>query len=719
MTRLQSNEGNRTIIALDEVPDVVVQAVLAMEDRDFYEHDGVNPTGIMRAMFQNVKSRSVQQGGSTITQQYVLNSFKLAREGGIARKLKEAVLSIKLEQQMSKDDILEGYLNTIFFGRGAYGIAAASRAYFGIEVQAITDPGQAAFLAGLIRAPAYAEPTEHPEEATRRRSTGLIAMVEEGYITQDQADAAEAIPVAEPWITPLSKVRQTDTLKGAHEDDYLATDYLAPYIEDELNAIDPERFTDDMIRSGGLRVYTSLNYDIQRAAIQAVRNNLNEPDDPATPEIEGDPDAALVAVDGDGLVRAMVPSRRPYVPGINENNFAVLPHEPGSTFKPLVLAEALRQNYSASSRFQAPDSIELPQWPDPATGDPWKVSNYSDAGKAQVMDMVEATAQSSNTAYAQLMLALGTEQVDTDGDGALDKAKGPAAVAALAESMGVAGGDIPDDQVQPAMALGSFNTTPLEMAGVYSTFMNRGIYRKPSIITRVEQVDDDGNVNVLYERRVEEKQVLSEKQADLVTHALQGVVAEGGTGPNAALEHLPAAGKTGTSQANRNAWFTGYVPGLTASVWMGYPDNTYDDPATPEVDNFLWPMNEDGRLVHGRPATGGSIPATIWHDFMEIAAANLTGEFAEVTPEDIASGTVLNKELRTEAEQPPPTEPGPGFPGGPDGPLPDIPLPDRPGRPGNTTTTTATSPPTTVPTTTVTTAPPTTVEPPGPPGQDG
>jgi membrane peptidoglycan carboxypeptidase len=348
--------------------------------------------------------------------------------------------------------------------------------------------------------------------------------------------------------------------------------------------------------------------------------------------------------------------------------------------------------------------MEFPQWPDPATGDPWKVSNYSDAGEARVMDMVEATAQSSNTAYAQLMLALGTEPVDTDGDGAPNAAKGPAAVAALAESMDVAGGDIPDGQTQPSMALGSFNTTPLEMAGVYSTFMNRGVYRKPSIITRVEQVDEDGNVNVLYERRVEEKQILSEKQADLVTHALQGVVAEGGTGANAALGDRPVAGKTGTSQQNRNAWFTGYVPGLTASVWMGYPDNTYDDPSTPEVEHNLWPMNDDGRLVHGRAATGGSIPATIWRDFMEIAAANLQGDFAPVTPEDIAGGTVLNKDLLTEAEQPPPTEPGPGFPGGPGGPdwpLPEVTLPGRPGR-GDTTTTT-TSPPTTNLTTTETT----------------
>ena len=674
MMRLQSDEGNRTIIALDQVPDVVVQAVLAMEDRSFYEHDGVNPTGIMRAMFQNVRSRSVQQGGSTITQQYVLNSFELAREGGIARKVKEAVLSIKLEQQMSKDEILEGYLNTIYFGRGAYGIAAASRAYFGREVQAITDPGQAAFLAGLIRAPNYAEPTEHPEEAERRRRTGLVAMVEEGYLTQEQADAAAAVPMVDPWVVADDVVRETDTLKGDAPDDYLGTDYLAPYIQSELEAIDPDRFTEDTIRSGGLRVYTSLNYDIQRFAMQAVRNNLN---------LEEDPDAALVAVDDQGLVRAMVASRHSFAAGTMENNQALRGHETGSTFKPITLAAALQQGYSLKSRFQAPGSIELEEWM--TEGAPWKVSNYSDAGEAQVMDMIEATAQSSNTAYAQLMLALGTDPVDSNGDG-VTTAKGADSVATLAESMGVA--EIPDENTVPALTLGTWSASPLDMAGVYSTFMNQGVYREPSIITRVEQVDEDGNVNVLYERQVQERQILTDTQANLVTHALQQVTAEGGTGAGAALGDHPAAGKTGTSQQNRNAWFCGFTPGLTATVWMGYPTNDYDDPTTPEVEQNLWPMNDDGKLVHGSSGTGGSIPASIWHDFMEQAAANLSGDFVEMTPEQIRGGNIINgDDLQTPDEQPTTTLP-------PDGPGPDLPdftipgRPDRPGRPGQTTTTT-------------------------------
>jgi penicillin-binding protein 1A len=718
MTRLQDEEkGNRTNVRLDEVPEVVVEAVISMEDRKFFEHDGVNPVGIARAMFQNVKGGGVSQGGSTITQQYVKNAFKLSTERALSRKVKEAVLSVKLEQQMSKQEILEGYLNTIFFGRGAYGIGAASQAYFGIDVREITDPGQAALLAGIIRAPALAEPSKHPEEATRRRHTALVAMQEEGYLTEDEVATAEAQPVADPWVRPYSSVKLTETLRGVGQD-YMATDYLPPYITAELQRIDPERFTEEVITSGGLRVYTSLDYGLQRAAWEAVTTTLFNEDDPATPQWEGDPEASLVAVDDQGLVRAMVGSRHPYTPGGDfQLNYALQAREPGSTFKPIVLAEALREGYSLESRYNAQGTMEFdqPEVRDPE-GNPWKVSNYSESD-AGVMDLVRATNQSSNTAYAQLMLDLGLAPVDPDGDGR-SVAEGPQKVATLAEQMGVWRGDIPDENTSPAMVLGTVNATPLEMAGVYSTFANRGVHRQPDIITRVEQVDQDGKTTVLYERQVREARVLSEVQADLVTHALQTVIEPGGTAEGADIGK-PAAGKTGTSQQNRNAWFAGYVPKLTAVVWMGYPKNDFVNPETGRKE--LWPMNESGRLVQGRTATGGSFPATIWKKFMEVATANTTDAFVGVSPEQIASGNALHEgELLTPEEAatsiPPTTE-------GPDWSLPDVSVPEppgRPGRPGGSDTTTTTSPPPTDTTdTSATTETTVIIEPPLPPGPGG
>jgi membrane peptidoglycan carboxypeptidase len=703
MTRLQADE-NRIVVPLDEVPDVVVEAVLATEDRDFYEHDGVNPAGIARAMFQNVRAGSVQQGGSTITQQYVLNAFELSREGGISRKLKEAVLSVKLEQEMSKDEILEGYLNTIFFGRGAYGVGAASRAYFGRDIQEVTDPGQAALLAGLIRSPARAEPLEYPEEAARRRHVSLQAMQDEGYLTEDEVALAEAVPVAEPWVVPWSSVKLEETLRGAHPDDYIGTDYLPTYVRSELRRIDPELFTDERITSGGLRIYTSLNYDMQRMAWQAVTSTLDQEDDPATPEWEGDPEAALVAVDDQGLVRAMVASRHQYAAGGEfQINYALQAREPGSTFKPIVLAEALREGYSLESRYDARGTMEFDEWT--TDGEPWKVSNYSESD-AGVMDLVRATAQSSNTAFAQLMLDLGTDMVDPDGNGK-SVAQGADSVAALAERMGVMKGDIPENLTQPSMVLGTPNATPLEMAGVYSTFANRGVYKQPEIVTRVEQVGEDGEITVLYNRQVTQREVLSPQQADLVTHALQGVVADGGTGEAAGIGK-PAAGKTGTSQQNKNAWFAGYVPRLTAVVWMGHPKADYtgeDNPETAEVERTLWPMNEDGILVHGRSATGGSFPAEIWNKFMTQATAGMDDAFVEVTPEQIANGEAINEgELLTPDET---TTTQPGLPGWT---LPSI--PGLPGNPGNGNggggggrrgTTTTSSPATTSPSTTTAT----------------
>ncbi|HET6954059.1 MAG TPA: transglycosylase domain-containing protein [Acidimicrobiales bacterium] len=688
MARLK-DEYNRTNVPLAQVPEPVVNAVIAMEDRNFYEHDGVVPTAVFRALIQNVKGGGVSQGGSTITQQYVKNAFELSRERAIDRKIKEAVLSIKLEKQMSKDEILEGYLNTIYFGRGAYGVGAAAQAYFGKTVQEL-GPSEGALLAGLIRAPNLAEPTKYPDEATRRRHTALVAMKEEGYVTPDEFTMLDAATAADIGVVLPSSAKKVDTLRGAADPDYMGTDYISEYVKGELHNLDPEKFTDPVINGGGLRIYTSIDYDAQRAAWQAVTTTLDREDDPATPEWEGDPEASMVAVDDQGLVRAMVASRHRYAPEAGYfENYAVRGYgsngrQPGSTFKPIVLAEAIREGYSLTSRFDAQGTMELPGW-NGDTGEQATVSNYSESD-AGTLDLVAATRESSNTAYAQLILALGTEPVDPDGNGKMVY-EGTNNVAELATSMGIGGsGGIPEQSITPAMVLGTVNTSPLEMAGAYSTFANRGFFRQPDIITRVEQVDQDGNATVLYERQLEQTQVLSEGQADLVTYAMQAVLGTGGTGESANLGK-PAAGKTGTSNQNRDSWFAGFVPKMTAVVWMGYPDADYPNPETGNME--LWPMNNDGRPVHGKAATGGSFPAEIWKKFMQVATDGTEDPFVEPTKEQIKAGTVINKgSLLTPDEAATSTTERGGWP-------PDFSIPDFPGNGGgggnNTTVPTTTS----------------------------
>ncbi len=669
MAKVQGEEGDRVNVAFDQMPPLLINAVIAVEDRDFFEHKGVDPVGIGRALYRDLKGDAVQQGGSTITQQFVKTAFDLTREKSVTRKVKEAVLSIKLEREMSKGEILEGYLNTIYFGRGANGVGAASQAYFGKDVRKL-GVAEAAFLAGLIRAPNLAEPSKHPEEAARRRHTALAAMQDEGYITAGEAEVADAVALTEPYVKPFGKVRLIDTLRGASEGpDYIGTDYVTEYVRQELGTLG---FDDQEITTGGLRVYTSLNYDMQRAAWQAVTSTLVDP---------ADPEAALVAIDDQGLVRAMVGSRNPYNGTTHADNYAVRApgsegRHTGSIAKPLALAEAVLRGFSLDSRYDAQGSMtfDSPEALD-AVGKPWKVSNYSESD-AGILDLLAATKQSSNTAFAQLMLSLG-----------------PQSVADLAERMGIGGGE----EVAPnaSLVLGTQGSTPLEMAGMYSTFANRGVYKAPQIITRVERVDQDGKATAVYERQVSQQPVMTPEQADLVTYALQGPLEADGTGHRANLGK-PAAGKTGTAQNNWDAWFAGYVPKLTAVVWMGHPAGNIE---MTNVEGYA-------------SVTGGSLPAEIWRRFMEVATANLNDEFVQPSPEQLEAGEVINEgELLTPDEttttMPPvitlPTLPqfpgGPGKPGGGGG-----------GRPTSTTTdpdgTTTTSDPSTTSSSTETTLSP-------------
>ena len=497
-----SAEEDRINVRLEEVPDVFKQAVLATEDRDYYEHGGVDPVGIGRALYNDLRGRGVKQGGSTITQQYVKNVY-LTSERSITRKLKEAVLAVKLERELDKDEILERYLNTIYFGRGAYGVAAATRAYYDKDVRDI-GLQEASYLAGLIRSPGGADALEHPEEAARRRATVLTAMADERYISADERAAMEASPIETDVVAPSDRTG-LGPVEGNTQDDNIGTKYFVEAVRRQV----AEQYGEDTLYGGGLRIYTTIDFDMQRAAWDAVTSTLNE---------EGDPESALVAVDEHGQVKAMVGGRDF---DTDEQNLALgktafgldwggSGRGAGSAFKPFVLAEAIRQGISLNSKFNAPGQMTFPGVPGAEPGKDWEVGNYGGTEQG-VLDIVDATRVSSNTAYAQLMIEVG-----------------PQNVANLADRLGVSA-ELP---VVESLVLGSGDVSPLDMAVGYSTFANRGVHNDPVMISKIEQVDEDGDVNVLDQAVPSEERVLTEDEADLVTHCLRGVV-EGGTGASA------------------------------------------------------------------------------------------------------------------------------------------------------------------------------------------
>jgi membrane peptidoglycan carboxypeptidase len=320
-----SAEEDRINVPLAEVPDVLVRAVLATEDRDFYGHGGVDPAGIARALYQDLRGTSqARQGGSTITQQYVKNAY-LTSERSVVRKIKEAVLSVKLEQQLDKDQILERYLNTIYFGRGAYGVGAASRAYFGKDVREIGIP-EASYLAGLIRSPGSADAQDAPEEATRRRATVLAAMRHEGYI--DATQEAEVGALGWDYVIPR---RDRRTLQLRKDWQGIGAEYFIEAVRIDV----AQRYGEDMLYGGGLRIYTTLDRGMQEAAWNAVTSTL-DPDDP---------DAALVALDDLGQVKAMIGGRDITAENVNltlGKQGGGSGRQAGSAFKPFVLAEAMQ-----------------------------------------------------------------------------------------------------------------------------------------------------------------------------------------------------------------------------------------------------------------------------------------------------------------------------------------------------------------------------------------
>jgi membrane peptidoglycan carboxypeptidase len=599
---------DRVQVDLEDVPQVLIDAVIAAEDRDFFTHGGVDPIGIARALWQDLRAGGFEQGASTITQQYVRTEY-LTTERTITRKLKEAILAIKVEQELSKEEILERYLNTAYLGRGAYGIAAAARTYFGHSLSEVDVP-EAAYLAGLLRSPEDGDAVRDPEEATRRRHTVLQAMFEEGYIGQAEFDSADA----EEWVVATRAdggdgtimPRRVDNRFGSVRTNDFGMEYYRDFVYEQLRALG---YTDDQIYTGGLRIYTALDMHAQQLAWQAVTSTLDQP---------GDPLAAVVAIDQQGFVRAIV-GGRDYA--TSQNNLATGSGTPGrfagSAMKPFVLAAALEQGISLNSLFNAPAEVIVPG---ADNGADWVVNNYEDA-ELGILRVLDGTRVSSNTLFAQLIMAVGPDKV-----------------AEMATRMGITS---PLAAV-PSLTLGSSPVTPFEMAVAYSTLARGGVYISPQVITHVEW--PDGRVDTFPPQTY---QAIDPAYANQINAALRRVVGNG-TGANATLSKQ-AAGKTGTTGNYQDAWFVGYVAnGLTAAVWMGY--DVITNPDGTRTPQFM-------TNVHGRPVTGGFLPAMVWRRFMEPLTEGIdTGAFPRV---DAYPGRILNEGIDTTTTLPPTTAPLP------------------------------------------------------------
>jgi penicillin-binding protein 1A len=546
---------NRTPVSRSAISPWMPKATVAIEDRRFYQHGGVDPVGIMRALVADVKARKFVQGGSTITQELVRNLY-LTRQRTLKRKLVEACLAIKLADHWSKSKILTAYMNEVYYGNHAYGIEAAAETYFSIPAKKLT-LDQSALLAGLPQAPSVYDPLNDPTAAIARRDEVLHALLVNDNITSSEYARAVA--------------DRNLNLKPGHHFSTIREPYFFGYVEDQLQ----QEYGSNTVREGGLKVYTTINPALQRAATSAITHILNEKTDPAS---------AIVSIDPrTGAIRVMTA----VTPGNNKNqfNFATSgPRQPGSTFKTIALTTAVAQgmdpfttSYLSAPFHYQPDPTCNPTNPNCA----WNVTTFEHT-YAGVESVASATLQSDNTVYARLSLDVG-----------------PQNIVDMAHKLGV---QTPLAAV-PSIALGSDVVTPLDEASAYATIAAGGVYSKPMAITKVVlpngKVDTDAGWG-----KPQRKRVIPDWVADTVTHVLELNMTEG-TGTAAHVSGHTDAGKTGTTNNYADAWFSGYTPRLEATVWIGFP--------SAEI-----PMLD----VHGIAVSGPTFPAQIWHLYMETAIGN-------------------------------------------------------------------------------------------------
>jgi penicillin-binding protein 1A len=539
-------EESRVLVDTEDTAPIMRQAIVSVEDQRFFEHNGIDLKGVARALWQDVRQQGIVEGGSTITQQFVKNAY-IRNERSLARKVREAALAWQLEQKWTKDRILTAYLNTIYFGNGAYGIQQAARTYFKKSAKEL-GLAEAALLAGIPSDPARYDPATNPRSATVRRRHVLEMMLEQGKITRSDFVRANRSP-----LPNAEDIRLPGTRGDAQ--------YFLNYVKDQLVA----EYGAGRVFGGGLRVTTTIDLDLQLKARAAIEKVLGNPDGPA---------AALVAIEpSTGAVKAMFGGRN-----FRESQFnlaAQAERQPGSAFKPIVLATAMREGISPQTE------IESKKVAIDAGDRIWTVTNYDHTYLGRV-SLSRALVSSDNSVYAQL-----TDLV------------GPKNIVQTAHQLGIRS---PLDAYF-SIGLGSVAVNPLEMARAYATIANGGrrvdgslLGDRPRVVEQVERIQNDS-----VERNAPvPTQVLEDGQAEVLTDILEDVVRVG-TGRRAAIPGRSVAGKTGTTDNYADAWFVGYTPELVVAVWVGYPDR-------------LRSMTTE---FGGDPVTGGTLPAQIWKKFVE------------------------------------------------------------------------------------------------------
>ena len=534
---------NRRPVKIQQVPKDLQNAFVAVEDNRFYEHSGVDPRGILRALYANIRGRGVSEGGSTITQQLAKNAY-LTQERTMTRKIQEVFLAIQLERQYTKQEILEMYMNQIYFGQGAYGVQDAAQTYFGKNVEDLT-LSECAMLAGIPKSPNYYSPMNNMDAAMERKSVVIDQLEKYGYI-----NSSAALKAKKEKLNIVKPVKKKDTSEASY-----FIEYVTQVLIDKYGA--------DAVYKEGLKIYTTIDMDVQRAAEAAMKK---------LPDVKVDankiqqPQGALVAIDPhNGYVKAMVGGR-----GTDQFNRATMAvRQPGSAFKPFVFAAALEDKFTPSTIID--DS--------PINIDGWRPQNDSGrfSGKVTMRDVARF---SMNVPTVKIAQKLGIDKPIY-----------------YAQEMGISTFvlDGPQNDRTLSTALGGLTkgVTPMELTSAYCTFANKGVHVDPVVIVKVL----DRNGKVLEQAEVKQRSVISESSAAELTDMLEGVIKKGGTGSRADIGR-PAAGKTGTTSNYHDAWFVGYTPDLVCGVWVG---------------------NDDNSAMNG--VMGGQLPAQIWKAFMEKALA--------------------------------------------------------------------------------------------------